>query len=171
MLKRMMTVATMVFAVTGAMAVTPLLSTGALAQQSHESRAKTVTSDLSMVDENDVKGAAIRNLQGQKIGSVDHVVMDQATGRVAFAVVGVGGFLGMGQKEVAVPWNRIQASDQSRSYTLNVDKQALQNAPAVDMKNLQALAEPSTQRQITAWWQNPANQQAQTPGNAPAAGQ
>jgi sporulation protein YlmC with PRC-barrel domain len=148
----------------------PMLAAPAGAQQQpqtrSQSRSDTATKDLSMVDENDVKGATIRNPQGERIGSVDHVVVDQKTGRVAFAVVGVGGFLGAGAKEVAVPWNRMQPADQPRSYVLNVDKQTLQNAPAVDMKNLQALANTQTQKKISSWWQSNAGaQQAQTPGH------
>ncbi|MBI2236783.1 MAG: PRC-barrel domain-containing protein [Magnetospirillum sp.] len=150
MLKRIFSVAAVVLAV----------AVPAMAQQS---TADTPTKDLSMVSEKEVKGSAIRNAAGEKIGTVDHVVVDQSTGRVKYAVIGVGGFLGMGQKDVAVPWDRIQASDQAQTYVLNVDKDTLRNAPTVDPKNLQALDQPQTQSTIASYWQKAASQQAQTP--------
>jgi sporulation protein YlmC with PRC-barrel domain len=150
MLKRIFSVVAVVVAV----------AAPAMAQQS---TSDMPTKDLSMVSEKDVKGAAIRNATGEKIGTVDHVVVDQSTGRLKYAVIGVGGFLGMGQKDVAVPWNRIQASDQPQTYVLNVDKETLRNAPTVDIQNLQALDSPKTQSSIASYWQKAASQQAQTP--------
>jgi sporulation protein YlmC with PRC-barrel domain len=149
-----------------AAAVALAIASPAIAQERSQSqsqdRSETATKDLSMLTEKDIKGATIRNTTGDEIGTVNHVVVDPS-GKVKFAVVGVGGFLGMGQKDVAVPWDRMQAGDRPQSYVLNADKEALRNAPAVDLKNLEALNQPQAQSTIASYWQKVISQQAQTP--------
>lgn len=145
------------------MALGLVVMSPAWAQQQSQSRGETATKSQSMVTAEEIEGATIRNPQGDKIGSVDHVVIDPQSRQVKYAVVGVGGFLGMGEKHVAVPWQRMQPGTDSKTYVLNVDKQTLQSAPAVDMKNVAALDQPQQQQQISKFWQDQASQQAQTP--------
>ena len=49
-------------------------------------------------------GADVENPQGQNLGDIKDVVIDRASGRIAYAVVSFGGFLGLGEKLFAVPW-------------------------------------------------------------------
>jgi len=49
-------------------------------------------------------GADVQNPQGQNLGDIKDIVIDRASGRMAYAVVSFGGFLGMGEKLFAVPW-------------------------------------------------------------------
>lgn len=53
-----------------------------------------------------VVGSHIKNLQNQDIGTIDDLIFNPDTGRVRFAVLGVGGFLGAGETKVVVPWGR-----------------------------------------------------------------
>lgn len=148
MLYRMMTAAVLAAALATPAALAQTQQGGTSRQGQTQGQAK----EPAMVSEKDIKGANIRNPAGDKIGEVEHVVLDQRTGKVRFAVVGVGGFLGVGEKYVAVPWERIRSGDREHSYMLDTDKQTLQHAPAVDMKNLQALESPQQQQQIAAFW-------------------
>ena len=53
-----------------------------------------------------VVGSRIKNLQNQDIGTIDDLIFNPDTGRVRFAVLGVGGFLGAGETKIVVPWGR-----------------------------------------------------------------
>jgi uncharacterized protein YrrD len=65
-----------------------------------------------------------------KIGEVSDVLVDR-DGRVTAMIVSVGGFLGMGEKDVAVPFNAVRATqkDNSTYLVMNATKDALKNAP------------------------------------------
>lgn len=55
----------------------------------------------------DIIGTAVRNAQNENIGSVSDLILDQ-NGQLKGAVISVGGFLGIGDKKVAVPWSAVQ---------------------------------------------------------------
>jgi len=93
-------------------------STGALAQTQAPTGAApsgAVTQQQSgeyLAD--DVIGASVRNAQNENIGSVTDLVIDR-NGQVKSAILSVGGFLGIGDKHVAVPWNQVQLTAADRS--------------------------------------------------------
>jgi sporulation protein YlmC with PRC-barrel domain len=70
--------------------------------------------------------------QDNKIGSIDDMLLDN-DGRVTAVLIGVGGFLGMGEKDVAVAFNSLQATQKDNAWhlTLNTTKDALKNAPGL----------------------------------------
>jgi sporulation protein YlmC with PRC-barrel domain len=65
-----------------------------------------------------------------KIGDVDDVLIDKE-GRITAMIIGVGGFLGMGEKDVAVPFSSVRASEKNNKWylVLNTNKEALKGAP------------------------------------------
>jgi uncharacterized protein YrrD len=65
-----------------------------------------------------------------KIGAVDDVLIDKE-GRVSAMIIAVGGFLGMGEKDVAIPFNALRASEKNNKWylVLNTTKDALKTAP------------------------------------------
>ena len=58
----------------------------------------------------EVKGARVINFQNENIGDIDELLIESDTGQVRFAVLSVGGFLGLGNTKVAVPWLAFQPS-------------------------------------------------------------
>ncbi len=76
-------------------------------------------------------GSPIHNASGEKIGDVKDVLFDRS-GRIRTVVIGVGGFLGLGEKRVAVPYEVVTytAEDGGRRIVVPLTKEALQNAPA-----------------------------------------
>jgi sporulation protein YlmC with PRC-barrel domain len=65
-----------------------------------------------------------------KIGDVDDMLIDKE-GRVTALIIGVGGFLGMGEKNVAIPFSDVRASEKNNKWylVLNTTKDALKGAP------------------------------------------
>jgi len=86
-------------------------------------------------------GANVENPQGQNLGDIKDVVIDRASGRIAYAVVSFGGFLGMGEKLFAVPWGAFtQPKPDKETFVLDVDKERLKNAPGFDAHNWPQMA-------------------------------
>jgi sporulation protein YlmC with PRC-barrel domain len=77
-------------------------------------------------------GSNVKNPQGQDVGDLKQLMLDPHTGRVMYAVVAMGGFLGMGEKTVIVPWNALEVARDGKSLVLNVSPQMLQQASAYE---------------------------------------
>lgn len=75
-------------------------------------------------------GLRVENAAGDKLGDINYLVLD-STGKVTTAVVGVGGFLGIGEKNVGIPFEEIKFSDRdgTRFAIIDANKDVLSNAP------------------------------------------
>ena len=81
-------------------------------------------------------GTSVYNTQGEKIGKVEDIVLNKTDNSIMFAVVGFGGFLGMGEKYHPVPWSALDYSNDSDGYVVPYTKEQLQAAPADDIQEL-----------------------------------
>jgi len=93
-------------------------------------------------------GDRVRNQAGEDLGKVDDIMIDVPTGRIAYAVLSFGGFLGMGDKLFAIPWSSFTLDEDEKCFILNIDKATLENAPGFDKDNWPDMAEPSFRSQI-----------------------
>jgi hypothetical protein len=78
-----------------------------------------------------VKGTNVYNLAGDQLGSVQEIMIDKVSGRVIYAVMSFGGFLGMGEKHHPLPWATLKYDTQKGGYVVNLDKK-LEGAPSYD---------------------------------------
>jgi len=79
-----------------------------------------------------VKGTDVYNQAGEKLGSVDDIMIDKASGRAIYAVMSFGGFLGMGEKHHPLPWATLKYDEMKSGYVVNLDKKQLEDAPTYD---------------------------------------
>ncbi|MEO9163837.1 MAG: PRC-barrel domain-containing protein, partial [Casimicrobiaceae bacterium] len=79
-----------------------------------------------------VKGTNVYNRAGDKLGSVDDILIDQVSGRAIYSVMSFGGFLGMDQKHHPLPWATLKYNEQQGGYVVNLDKKQLEGAPNYD---------------------------------------
>ena len=79
-----------------------------------------------------VIGSSVVNTQNEDLGKIEDLVLDAGAGRIAYAVLSFGGFLGMGEKYFAIPWNAFHFNLKENHAVLNVDKKLLENAPGFD---------------------------------------
>ena len=93
-------------------------------------------------------GNDVDNLKDEDIGDIKEIMLDMRTGRVSYAVLSFGGFLGMGEKLFAVPWNALTLDTENKRFTLNVDKERLVNAPGFNQNNWPNMADPSWAKSI-----------------------
>nr|WP_246275961.1 PRC-barrel domain-containing protein [Methanolobus zinderi] len=82
-----------------------------------------------------VEGDSVTNPEGEDLGKIEEVMLDLDEGMVAYAVLSFGGFLGIGDKLFAVPWQALSKKPDSHSFVLDVDKNTLENAPGFDKAN------------------------------------
>lgn len=77
-------------------------------------------------------GDAVKNPQGENLGKLEEIMLDTRSGSVAYAVLSFGGFLGLGDKLFAIPWQALTLDADDHSFILDVNKETLQNAPGFD---------------------------------------
>jgi sporulation protein YlmC with PRC-barrel domain len=98
-------------------------------------------------------GADVENPQGEKLGDIHDIVLDPATGRIRYAVLSFGGFLGLGEKYFAIPWTALTSkAGEKGDFILNIDKEKLKNAPGFDKNNWPNMADRSWAEQVYAYY-------------------
>jgi hypothetical protein len=88
-------------------------------------RAETV----SLIGSDKVDGTAVYGADDRKIGSVQRVMIDKISGKVAYAVVSFGGFLGMGEDYYPVPWPNLKYDTRLGGYRVGITEDQLKGAP------------------------------------------
>jgi sporulation protein YlmC with PRC-barrel domain len=83
-----------------------------------------------------VCGTDVYNETGDKIGTVEDIILDKQSNQIMFAALGFGGFLGMGEKYYPVPWSMLNYQEDVGGYVLPLRKESLEKAPAYDLKDL-----------------------------------
>ena len=79
-----------------------------------------------------LNGTAITNSAAEDLGEIEDIMIDLEGGEIAYAVVKFGGFLGMGEKLFAVPWDALTLSIHDEKAILQVSKERLQEAEGFD---------------------------------------
>lgn len=104
------------------------------------------------VDE--VTGTEIRNAKDQWLGTIDDVVLDPQSGQISFVVVERGGFLGLGEDHVVVPWKALRATRNFNAFVINVDEEVMKGAPKVSVDQVGDRAFLQQQRRkAEEYWQ------------------
>jgi len=85
-----------------------------------------------VVSASKIIGEAVINRQNENLGKIHELVIDAQDGRLAYAVLSFGGFMGMGNKLFAMPWKAFEFAKTENKLILNVDKEKLKNAPGFD---------------------------------------
>jgi len=86
------------------------------------------TSRLISADK--VEGTAVYNPADEKIGKIENIMIDKQSGKVAYAVMSFGGFLGIGDKHYPLPWSMLNYDTRRGGYVVNLDKKVLEGAPS-----------------------------------------
>jgi len=83
----------------------------------------------TLIGSDKVEGTAVFGGDGRKIGSIERVMIDKVSGKVSYAVLSFGGFLGMGQKHLPIPWARLTYDRTLGAYQLDLSEEELKRAP------------------------------------------
>jgi sporulation protein YlmC with PRC-barrel domain len=97
-------------------------------------------------------GDSVVNAQEDDLGDIKEIMLDMRSGQVAYAVLSFGGFLGLGEKLFAVPWQALHLDTVNKRFVLNVDKDRLQNAPGFDPDRWPDMSDVGWANQIHAFY-------------------
>src|SRR5690242_15216974 len=98
--------------------------------QAQTSQAQTSQAH-SLIASDRVEGTPVRRTSGEKIGTIERLMIDKLTGNVAYAVLSFGGFIGIGQKHAPIPWARLTYDRMLGAYHLDLSDEDLRQAPSV----------------------------------------
>jgi len=105
------------------------------ASQSKKGNPMTTTNTLesrettTLIGSDKVEGTAVYGTDEKKIGKLERVMLDKASGKVAYAVLSFGGFLGMGEDYYPTPWSLLKYDTKLGGYRTNLTKDQLEKAP------------------------------------------
>jgi sporulation protein YlmC with PRC-barrel domain len=86
-------------------------------------------------------GDSVVNDSGEDLGKIEGIMLDVQSGRIAYAVLSFGGFLGMGDKLFAIPWSALTLDTDQECFILHVPKDRLENAPGFDKDHWPSMAD------------------------------
>jgi hypothetical protein len=84
----------------------------------------------SLIASDRVEGTPVRRTNGEKIGTIERLMIDKLSGNVAYAVLSFGGFLGIGHKHLPIPWTRLKYDRTLGAYHVDITDEELKRAPS-----------------------------------------
>jgi len=108
------------------------------------------TRELSseVVKSKEVIGVSVKNKAGENLGEIYEIILDKHKGYARYVVLSFGGFLGIGDKLFALPWEVISYNPEEECFILNIDKEKLKNAPGFDKNNWPNMADQTWGKNI-----------------------
>jgi sporulation protein YlmC with PRC-barrel domain len=99
-----------------------------------------------------VTGDKVVNRQKESLGTIEHLMIDVENGRVAYAVLSFGGFLGMGDKLFAIPWRALMVDTDDEQFILDIDKKLLERAPGFDKAHWPNMADRTWGAEVSKYY-------------------
>jgi hypothetical protein len=89
----------------------------------------TAHPDHQCISSEDVQGTTVYSPDGKNIGEIDHLIIDKLSGRVAYAVMSFGGFMGLGHNHYPIPWSVLTYDRSLGGFRTNITENQLKDAP------------------------------------------
>lgn len=100
----------------------------------------------------DFAGIEVVNSEGEDLGKVEKVMIDVKEGKVAYAVLSFGGFLGMGEKLFAIPWKALEISPSEEKFVLKIPRERLKGARGFDRSNWPDMADEQWSTEVDRYF-------------------
>jgi sporulation protein YlmC with PRC-barrel domain len=98
--------------------------------------------DNSLILSSRVKDTPVFDRTGTRIGHVDDLSIEKTSGRVIYAIMSFGGFLGIGEKFHPIPWSLLDYDLERGGFTVSLDRSVLKDAPSYGLEELRDLGGP-----------------------------
>jgi hypothetical protein len=106
----------------------------------------------SLIGSDKVEGTAVYRSNGEKVGTIERVMIDKISGKVAYAVMSFGGFLGIGEDYYPLPWSLLTYNPRLEGYEVNVSEQQLKDAPKYSQHESWDWSDPARSRKISDYY-------------------
>lgn len=99
--------------------------------ETHQATADKLKSreTAGLIGSDKVEGTAVYRSDGDRVGTIDRVMLDKRSGNVAYAVMSFGGFLGIGSDHYPIPWSLLTYNERLGGYEVNITEDQLKRAP------------------------------------------
>jgi len=114
--------------------------------------AETRLMQAGLLSGNRLSGCKVENSAGEALGKIEDLIIDEEQGRIVYALLSFGGFLGLGNKLFAFPWPALHHDRVEKKVILDVDKEALKNAPGFDRDSWPDMADRSWGARIHSYY-------------------
>ena len=92
--------------------------------------ANAEATERSLIEASKVQGTAVYNPHGERLGSIDDVMIDKRSGLSVYAIMSFGGFLGLGSDYYPIPWSKLTYNRNLGGYVVDIEPRVLEGAPA-----------------------------------------
>lgn len=117
----------------------------------------------SLIASDRVEGTAVYDPQGKRIGKIEHLVIDKSGGRIAYALLSFGGFLGIGANHYPIPWPMLDYDEKLGGYRVDITEEKLENVPKIEQGESWEQTNLDRDEEVYGYWEQPApGQEGQT---------
>ena len=102
-----------------------------------------------------MEGTTVYDPSGDNIGSIKRLMIEKVSGKVAYAVMSFGGFLGMGADEHTIPWNKLNYDTSLGGYRTDISEDQLRGAPAFAPDSDEDWPDRDRERELHDYWRVP----------------
>ena len=120
--------------------------------------AQTATAEMTgkpLIESDRVEGTTVYDPRGNNIGSIKRLMIEKISGRVAYAVMSLGGFLGMGTEEHSIPWKKLTYDTTLGGYRTDVTEAQLKGAPAFSRDSKWDWSDRNRERELHDYYKAP----------------
>ena len=107
---------------------------------------------VSLIGSDKVEGTALYGADDQKIGSLQRVMIDKISGKVSYAVISFGGFMGIGEDYYPMPWPNLKYDTRLGGYRVGVTEDQLKGAPKYSKDENWDWADAARGRRVDDYW-------------------
>ena len=108
-----------------------------------------------LISSDKVEGTSVYDPQGSKIGSINRLMIEKISGKVAYAVMSFGGFLGLGTDEHTIPWDKLSYDTTVGGYRTDITKEQLEGAPTFYRDSDYNWSDKERERGLFDYWRVP----------------
>jgi hypothetical protein len=114
---------------------------------------QTLDETTSLISAGKVTGTAVYNTDGEHLGEIKDVMLDKRSGKIAYALMSFGGFLGLGERYHPLPWPMLKYDTRQGGYVVGLTIDQLQKAPSVSADEMPAWGNRAYEAELHAYYQ------------------
>jgi sporulation protein YlmC with PRC-barrel domain len=114
--------------------------------------AGNIRAGAALLSATTIAGDEVCNMQDEKLGTIQDIMLDTTEGKIRYAVLSSGGFLGMGDRLFAVPWNALRLDKDNKRFILDADVERVKNAPGFDKDKWPNMADATWTSSVDSYY-------------------
>ncbi len=111
-----------------------------------------VQTPATLLSADTITGDEVCNMQDEKLGKIQDIMLDLTQGKIRYAVLSSGGFLGMGDHLFAVPWRALKQDKENKRFIIDIDVERIKKAPGFDKDNWPDMADAQWNSTVESYY-------------------